>query len=45
MKYRELGNTGLKVSEIETGGVCETRCPFGVDVRANMRRAKEVFGY
>lgn len=26
-------------------GVCETRCPFGVDVRANMRRAKEVFGY
>ena len=26
-------------------GVCENRCPFGVDVRANMRRAKEVFGY
>ena len=26
-------------------GVCETRCPFGVDVRANMRKAKEVFGY
>lgn len=26
-------------------GVCETRCPFGVDVRANMRRAKKVFGY
>ena len=26
-------------------GVCETRCPFGVDVRANMRKAKAVFGY
>ncbi len=26
-------------------GVCEPRCPFAVDVRANMRRAKEVFGY
>lgn len=26
-------------------GVCETRCPFEVDVRANMRKAKEVFGY
>ncbi len=26
-------------------GVCETRCPFGVEIRQNMRRAKEVFGY
>ena len=26
-------------------GVCETRCPFGVEIRANMRKAKEVFGY
>ena len=26
-------------------GVCETRCPFDVDVRQNMRKAKEIFGY
>ena len=26
-------------------GVCETRCPFGVEIRANMRQAKDVFGY
>ncbi len=26
-------------------GVCETRCPFGVDVRKNMAAAREVFGY
>lgn len=26
-------------------GVCETRCPFGVEIRANMRKAKEIFGY
>lgn len=26
-------------------GVCETRCPFGVKIRDNMRRAAEVFGY
>ena len=26
-------------------GVCETRCPFGVKIRDNMRRANEVFGY
>ena len=26
-------------------GVCETRCPFGVEIRENMRKAKEVFGY
>lgn len=26
-------------------GVCETRCPFGVKVRENMERAKEIFGY
>ena len=25
-------------------GVCETRCPFGVNVRANMQKAQEVFG-
>ncbi|MBP5199303.1 MAG: hypothetical protein J6Z82_01455, partial [Schwartzia sp.] len=28
----------------ERGGTCETCCSFGVDVRANMRRAKEVLG-
>ena len=25
-------------------GVCETRCPFGVAIRANMREAKTIFG-
>lgn len=25
-------------------GVCETRCPFGVSVRENMKKAAEVFG-
>ena len=27
------------------GGICETRCPFGVKVRENMEKAKSVFGY
>lgn len=26
-------------------GACETRCPFGVPVRENMRAARETFGY
>ena len=26
-------------------GVCETRCPFGVNIRENMRKAKELFGF
>ena len=26
-------------------GVCETRCPFGVDIRKNMRDAASTFGY
>lgn len=26
-------------------GVCETRCPFGVNIRDNMKRAEQVFGY
>lgn len=26
-------------------GICETRCPFGVEIRENMRKAKEIFGY
>ena len=26
-------------------GVCETRCPFGVEIRQNMKKAAEVFGY
>ena len=25
--------------------VCEARCPFGVEVRQNMRKAKKIFGY
>ena len=26
-------------------GACETRCPFGVKIRDNMKRAAQVFGY
>ncbi|MDD3920715.1 MAG: aldo/keto reductase [Eubacteriales bacterium] len=26
-------------------GACEGRCPFGVPIRENMQRAKELFGY
>ena len=26
-------------------GVCETRCPFGVDIRQNMAQAAQIFGY
>ena len=26
-------------------GVCETRCPFGVNIRVNMEKAKKIFGY
>lgn len=26
-------------------GVCETRCPFDVEIRKNMLKAKEIFGY
>ena len=26
-------------------GACETRCPFGVEIVASMRRAAERFGY
>ena len=26
-------------------GVCETRCPFGVNIRENMLKAKKIFGY
>jgi hypothetical protein len=26
-------------------GQCETRCPFGVEIRKNMREAQKVFGY
>ncbi len=26
-------------------GACETRCPFGVQIRENMQQAAEVFGY
>lgn len=26
-------------------GACETRCPFGVEIRKNMKKATEVFGY
>ena len=25
-------------------GVCETRCPFGVPIRDNMKKAVEIFG-
>lgn len=33
-----------KADECQECGVCESRCPFDVQIRANMRRAAEVFG-
>ncbi len=32
-------------SECIKCGVCETRCPFGVEIRKNMTRAANLFGY
>lgn len=32
-------------SECIECGSCETRCPFSVEIRENMKRASEVFGY
>ena len=32
-------------SECIQCGACETRCPFGVAIRENMKKAQEVFGY
>ena len=32
-------------SECIQCGACESRCPFGVAIRENMRKAQEVFGY
>lgn len=26
-------------------GLCESRCPFDVEIRSNMRRAQTIFGY
>ena len=26
-------------------GACETRCPFGVEIRQNMQKAQDVFGF
>ena len=32
-------------SECVGCGTCETRCPFGVEIRKNMKKAAEVFGF
>ena len=32
-------------SECIKCGVCETRCPFGVEIRKNMAKAAQIFGY
>ena len=32
-------------SECIQCGVCETRCPFGVEIRENMTKAAQIFGY
>lgn len=32
-------------SECIKCGVCETRCPFGVEIRENMKKAAALFGY
>jgi len=39
--YRTLERHG---SDCVQCGVCETRCPFAVPIRENMKRAAEVFG-
>jgi len=39
--YRALERHG---SDCVQCGVCETRCPFAVPIRENMKRAAEVFG-
>ena len=33
-----------KAGECVSCGACEKRCPFGVSIRENMRKAKEIFG-
>lgn len=40
--YRTLRH---HASECVACGACETRCPFGVEIIAAMRRAAERFGY
>ena len=40
--YRALAH---HASECVECGACETRCPFGVDIIAGMRKAAETFGY
>ena len=40
--YRALSHHG---GECIACGVCESRCPFGVEIRANMKKAQAVFGY
>lgn len=39
--YAALGNTAEACVRC---GACERRCPFGVDIRARMDKAREVFG-
>jgi predicted aldo/keto reductase-like oxidoreductase len=39
--YKELGNHG---SDCIQCGSCEQRCPFGVSVEENMKRATDIFG-
>ena len=36
---------GAHASDCIMCGGCEERCPFGVDVRQNMRDALKIFGY
>ena len=40
--YRVLERHG---SDCIACGACELRCPFGVDIRQNMKNAAETFGY
>ncbi len=40
----DYGRLAAKASACVECGDCETRCPFGVGVRGNMRRAAELFG-
>jgi Predicted oxidoreductases of the aldo/keto reductase family len=39
--YKELGSHGSDCIEC---GSCEARCPFGVPIMDNMKRAAKIFG-
>ena len=43
--YNVLAETHGQASDCLQCGMCETRCPFDVKIRENMKHAADVFGY